>query len=167
MSQEDERTDYVELSPEEIEELKRRIKDLDDPIRYVVYSQILPGDGMRFFLNIENGQYANDLEGGSIFKDYAVARAVADVSSKELRLLVAKITKDGNQLNIVKYDYRSDITPEIDSEESDSMDDLVELGDTLNDDSSCTLEGSEEDVATKKPILSDEGLEQYKNEGRD
>ena len=167
MSQEDERTDYVELSPEEIEELKRRIKDLDDPTRYVVYSQILPQDGMRFFLNIENGQYANDLEGGSIFKDYAAARAVADVSSKELRLLVAKITKDGSQLNIVKYDYRPDVTPDIDSKESDSMDDLVELDGTSNDDSQCTLESREDPAATKKPILSDEDLEQYKNEGGD
>lgn len=42
-------TDYVELSPEEIQELKRRMKDFDDPNRYVVYSQILPQDGMRFF----------------------------------------------------------------------------------------------------------------------
>lgn len=82
-------------------------------------------------------------------------------------MLVAKITKDGNQLNIVKYDYRPDITPESDSEESDSMDDLVKLGGTSSDDSPCTLESSEDSASTKKTTLSDEDLEQYKNEGRD
>ncbi len=41
MSQEEVSEDLDELSPEE---LKRRIKDIEDPIRYVIYSQIMQGE---------------------------------------------------------------------------------------------------------------------------
>lgn len=40
-----------ELSSEQIRELRRRIKDAEDPVRYVIYSELLQGKCSRLFFN--------------------------------------------------------------------------------------------------------------------
>jgi len=101
--------DEEELSPEFRRELRRRIADARNPIRYVVYSAIPPGSHWRLFLNVSEDSYClNNIDDATMFKREHVARAVALVYSNGKRrdLLIAKITTRNGKRKIVRYEKR-------------------------------------------------------------
>jgi hypothetical protein len=89
------RGDASDLTASQIRELKRRIKDMDDPVRYLIVSEF----GPRFVLyyNVSNGTFAhNDPAGGTVFK----RRAAAESIRKLLRstVTIAKFSVKGKRL---------------------------------------------------------------------
>ncbi len=95
-----------ELSPELRRELKRRIADADNPVRYVVYSQLLPAGRWRLFLDVSGDGYWNTIEKATLFKREHVARSVAKACSEGRRtdLLVAKITTKNGKRRVLTYE---------------------------------------------------------------
>ena len=77
------------LEPELIEELRRRMAEVDDPRRWVIVSRIL-GDDVplheeslrRMFYNVESNCYSMALLGATAFKCQRVAEAVASTMGK-------------------------------------------------------------------------------------
>jgi hypothetical protein len=95
-----------EFSPEFKRELKRRIADAENPVRYVVYSQLIPGGRWRLFLNVSGDGFWNTIEEATLFKREHVARSVAKAYSEGRRtdLLVAKITTKDGKRRVLTYD---------------------------------------------------------------
>src|SRR5437867_50559 len=92
--------DDKELSPELKRELARRLADARDPVRYVVYSDILPRGRWRLFLDVSGDGFWNTIDEATLFKRERVACAVAKVYAPGRRgdLLVAKnTTKNGKR----------------------------------------------------------------------
>ena len=71
--------DDGDLSPELKRELARRIADADNPVRYVVYSDLLPRGRWRLYLDVSGDGYWNTITKATLFKRDHVARAVAKV----------------------------------------------------------------------------------------
>jgi hypothetical protein len=97
--------DDSDLTPSQIRELERRIKDMDDPIRYLIVSEF----GPRFILyyNVSDDTFAhNNPEGGTLFK----RRAAAESIRKLLRssVAIAKFSIKGKKLLRVSP-FRGDI----------------------------------------------------------
>ena len=97
--------DNLELSPEQIRELKRRVKDLEDPIRYVIHSDLLPGGRWRMFLNVSDDTWCDDINTATPFKRSHCARAVIHeyCEGKRDNLFIAKITTKNNRRKVLKY----------------------------------------------------------------
>jgi hypothetical protein len=94
-----------DLPPAEIRELKSRIRDHDNPVRYVIYSDLLPNERWRLFLNVSADTFCDQLDTASLFKREQVTHAVARAYSelRERDLLVAKITTRNDKLKVLKY----------------------------------------------------------------
>jgi hypothetical protein len=94
-----------DLSPAEIRELKSRIKDLDNPVRYVIYSDLLPNGRWRLFLNVSDNTFCDQLDTATLFKREPVAHAVVRACSEGRKrdLLVAKITTRNDRRKVLKY----------------------------------------------------------------
>ena len=95
-----------EFSPEFRRELKRRIADAHNPVRYVVYSDIT-GDGRwRLWLDVSGDGYGMSIDQATLFKREHIARAVAKAYSKGRRndLLIAKITTKNSKRRVLKYE---------------------------------------------------------------
>ena len=97
--------DDEELSPEFKRELRRRLVDARNPVRYVVYSDMIPRGRWRLYLDITSDGYWNTIEKATLFKREHVARAVAEAYSEGRRraLLVAKITTTNGKRRVLKY----------------------------------------------------------------
>ena len=97
--------DNLELSPEEIRELKRRVKDLDDPVRYVIHSDLLPAGRWRLFLNVSDDTWCDDINTATLFKRYRYARAVMHeyCEGKRDNLFIAKVTTKNNRRKVLKF----------------------------------------------------------------
>ena len=87
------------LEPELIEELRRRLADVDDPRRWLVVSRILDQDvplherdAARTFYNVETNCYALEILVTTSFKNRQVAEATAAVLGD--RMQVVEVTKD-------------------------------------------------------------------------
>jgi hypothetical protein len=95
-----------ELSPKFRRELERRITDAKNPVRYVVYSQLVPGSRWRLFLDVSSDGYWNTVEKATLFKRERVAQIVAKAYSEGKRrdLFVAKITTKNGKQRVLKYD---------------------------------------------------------------
>ena len=99
------RNDDWELTPGQIKELNRSIKDMDDPVRYLIVSEY----GRRFILyyNVSDDTFAfNDPAGGTLFK----RRAAAESVRKFLRSAVniAKFSIKGRRLKRISP-FRGDV----------------------------------------------------------
>jgi hypothetical protein len=94
-----------ELSPEFRRELERRIADANNPVRYVVYSQLVPGSRWRLFLDVSSDGYWNTIEKATLFKREHVAHIVAKAYSggKRTDLLVARITTKDGKRRVLRY----------------------------------------------------------------
>ena len=95
-----------ELSPEFKRELKRRLADADNPVRYVVYSDIT-GDGKwRLWLDVSSDCYGMSIDQATLFKREHVARAVAVAYSEKRKndLCIAKITTRNDKRKVLRYD---------------------------------------------------------------
>jgi len=98
--------DVESLSPAWRRELKRRTDDLDDPVRYVVFSDIGGRGRWRFWLDVSSDCYGMSIDQATLFKREHIARAVAKAQSagRKNDLLVAKITEKDGKRRVVKYD---------------------------------------------------------------
>lgn len=105
-TQHDIEVDFVELTAEQIHELKHSLKDSEDPVRYVVYSDILGNRKWRFWLNVSYDGYGNSIDQATLFKREHIARAVAKAYSEGRKndLLIAKITTKGGRRRVLKYE---------------------------------------------------------------
>ena len=94
-----------DLSPAEIRELKSRIADLHNPVRYVIYSDLLPNGRWRLFLNVSDGTFCDQLDTATLFKREHAAQAVAIACSERRHrdLLVAKITTRSDKRKVLQY----------------------------------------------------------------
>ena len=87
--------DEEPLSPALIRELKRRIRDSSDPVRYMLVSEF----SRRFILyyNVSSGMFAmNDPSGGTLFKRRQAAEGVKKILGKGIT--IAKYTTKGSKL---------------------------------------------------------------------
>ncbi len=94
------------LSPEFKRELRRRIADTNDPVRYVVFSSISDGGRWRFWLNVSDGMYGMSIDHATLFKRKPVALAVAREysSGKKNRHHIAKITTKNRKRRVLKFE---------------------------------------------------------------
>ncbi len=75
-------SDDTALTPQQVREIRRRIKYYDDPVRYVVYSDIFSQRRRRLFLDVSNDMYRmGDWTGTTLFRRERVARLVAKAYS--------------------------------------------------------------------------------------
>jgi len=104
----EDQTDPGELTPEERRELRRRIRDLENPVRYVLFSDILPGRCWRLFLDVSDDTFCNDLDTASLFKRKQIALAVASAWAEgpDRDLLIAKSTIRGGKRKVSQYERR-------------------------------------------------------------
>jgi len=97
--------DELDLSPEFIRELKRRIVDADNPVRYAVFSDIGGRGRWRLWLDVTIDCYGMSLDQATLFKRERVARAVARACSEGRKndLRIAKITTKNKRRKILRY----------------------------------------------------------------
>src|SRR5438477_2077487 len=76
-------------------EIERRIKDSDDPRRYVIVSALLPRGRRRWelFYDVSTDCWAMDLAGATLFKRRRTAQAVAEVLGDRYKLERVRVTK--------------------------------------------------------------------------
>lgn len=98
--------DVEELSPEWKRELKRRVADVQNPVRYVVLSDIGGKGRWRLWLDVSSDGYGMSIDQATLFKREHVARSVAKAYSKGRRsdLLIAKITTKNGKRRVLKYE---------------------------------------------------------------
>ena len=67
------------LTPAQEREIERRIKDLDDPRRYVIKSALFPGPPRRWelFYDVTSDCWINDIAGATLFKRRKAALIIA------------------------------------------------------------------------------------------
>jgi hypothetical protein len=97
--------DNLELSPEQIRELKRRVKDLEATVRYAIHSDLLAAGRWRLFLNVLDDTWWDDLNTATVFKRSRYALAVIHEYCEGTRdnLSIAKITTKQNRRKVLKY----------------------------------------------------------------
>lgn len=78
-------------------EIEQRIKDSDDPGRYIVKSVLLPGPPRRWelYYNISDDVWAMDLSDATLFKRRRAAKLVAEMLGDRCRVEAVKISKSG------------------------------------------------------------------------
>ena len=78
--------DDDELSAAQVRELKRRVVDLHDPIRYLLVSRM--GPKFVLYYNVSDGMYAmNDPKHGTLFKRRDAALAVKRLLGSGVRIV--------------------------------------------------------------------------------
>ena len=97
--------DDLDLTPEEIRKVKKIAREIKNPVRYVIYSEIPPGGEWKIFLNVADYTFCEDIFTATLFKTEHMAKALAEACSGEkvMHLLVAKITTKSGKRKILKY----------------------------------------------------------------
>jgi len=93
--------DEEPLSPAVIRELKRRLRDSRDPVRYMLVSEF----SRRFMLyyNVSTGMFAmNDPNGGTLFKRREAAEGVKKILGRGISI-VKYTTKSGKLRRLSPY----------------------------------------------------------------
>ena len=68
----------AELLARDIREIRREIRRLEDPVRYVVYAQLFRGRNTRVYLDVSRDTYClNDWTRATLFKQERIARIIA------------------------------------------------------------------------------------------
>ena len=95
-----------ELSPGLKRELERRLADVLNPVRYVVFSDVIGNGRWRLWLDVLGDGYGMSIDQATVFKREDVARAVAKAYSEGRKsdLLIAKITTKGDRRKVLKYE---------------------------------------------------------------
>lgn len=98
--------DDFDLTPEEIRKVKKIAREIKNPVRYVIYSEIPPGGEWKIFLNVADYTFCEDIFTATLFKTEPMAKALAEACSGEkvMNLLVAKITTKNGKRKILKYE---------------------------------------------------------------
>ena len=95
-----------ELSPEFKRELKRRVADAHNPVRYAVFSDII-GDGRwRLWLDVSSDAFGMSIDQATLFKPEHVARSAAQAYCKGRRndLLIARVTTKNGKRRVLQYE---------------------------------------------------------------
>ena len=94
-----------ELSPEWKRELKRRVDDSLNPVRYAVFSDITGKGRWRLWLDVSSECYGMSIEQATLFKRERIAQAVAKAYSERRRndLLIAKLTTKNEKRQVLEY----------------------------------------------------------------
>ncbi len=94
------------MSPEFIKELRRRIADTRDRVRYVIYSDMTGSGAWRLWLDVSNDTYGMSIDQATLFKRKPVAQAVAKTcsSGRKHRLQVARITTKNGKRKVLKFE---------------------------------------------------------------
>jgi len=102
----DTKIDDLDLTPEEIRKVKKIARDIKNPVRYVIYSEIPPGGQWKMFLNASDYTFCEDIFTATLFRTKHMAKALAEACSGEkvMNLLVAKITTKSGKRKILKYE---------------------------------------------------------------
>jgi len=98
--------DDEELSPEWKRELKRRVSDAHNPVRYIIFSDIGGNGRWRLWLDVSSDGYGMSIDQATLFKREHVAHAVARAysSGRKNNLLIAKITVKNGKRKVLKYE---------------------------------------------------------------
>ncbi len=93
-----------DLSPAFKRELRRRMADANNPVRYVVFSDVLPGGRWRLWLDVSHDGYGMSIDQATLFKRKSVAEIVAKAysSGKKNRLSIVKITTKNGKRKVLK-----------------------------------------------------------------
>ena len=104
-----------ELSPEWKRELRRRVADSRNTVRYVVFSDIGGSGRWRLWLDVSSDGFGMSIDQATLFKREHVARAVATAYSEGSRndLLIAKITTKDGKRRVLKYEKAEHRTPRL------------------------------------------------------
>ena len=94
-----------DLTPDQIRDLKRSIEDLENPVKYVVYSELSPGRRWRLFLNVSDDTWCDDINTATLFKAEHIAKVVCKEYSggRERGPSIAKITTRNSKRKALKY----------------------------------------------------------------
>ena len=83
-----------ELSKAQIREIERRVRDIDDPRRFVLASEFLPS--FVLYYDISNNVYVmNDLSAATVFKKRKAAVAIKALLGKGVRIVECLKLKSG------------------------------------------------------------------------
>jgi hypothetical protein len=98
--------DKEELSPKFRRELKRRLADVNNPVRYAIFSNISGVGRWRLWLDVSSDSYGMSIDQATLFKREHVARSVAKTYSEKRRndLLIAKITTRDGKRRVLEYE---------------------------------------------------------------
>jgi hypothetical protein len=98
--------DKEELSPKFRRELKRRLADVHNLVRYAIFSNISEDGRWRLWLDVSSDSYGMSIDQATLFKREHVARSVAKVYSEKRKndLLIAKITTKNGKRKVLKYE---------------------------------------------------------------
>src|SRR6185369_1776231 len=83
-----------ELSKAQIRELERRVRDMDDPRRFVLASEFLPTFVLYYDVS-DNVYVMNDLSAATVFKKRKAAKAVKALLGKGVRIVECRKLKSG------------------------------------------------------------------------
>ena len=85
------------LSKAWIREIRRRVKDSDDPRRYIIVSILLPGPPRRWelFYDVSDDMWAMDLAGATLFKRKQTALTVASPLGDRYQVIEVRLGKNG------------------------------------------------------------------------
>jgi hypothetical protein len=94
--------DLEPLTKAQIRELRRRIRDFDDPIRYLLVSDL--GPRFKLYYDVSDGVYVmNDPSKGTLFKTRAVAVAVKATLGPGIRVVRCDTKiKDGTRVPVLR-----------------------------------------------------------------
>ena len=83
-----------ELSKAQIREIERRVRDIDDPRRFVLASEFLPS--FVLYYDVSNNVYVmNDLSAATVFKKRKAAVAIKALLGKGVRIVECLKLKSG------------------------------------------------------------------------
>jgi hypothetical protein len=97
--------EIVPLSPSEQRMLRDRMKDADNPVRYIVASELIPRKRYFYYIASDN-TYGLEIDQASQFKRRDVAGAVCKVlngNRSHERHLVVKVTTRNNSIRVLRY----------------------------------------------------------------
>lgn len=101
--------EVVPLSRAEKRILNERIRDSNDPVRYIVVSELIPRKRYFYYIAHDNC-YGMDIDQASHFKRCDIAEVICkalDRGVKKKHHLVAKITTRNKSIKVLKY-FRND-----------------------------------------------------------
>nr|NQU90358.1 hypothetical protein [Bacteroidota bacterium] len=86
-------------------DLDKSVKDLEDPIRYIIVSDFLSDRKRQHYFNVSTETWCNEIDTATIFKrkKYALAILKALNKGKNKSNFIAKITTKNKKRRVVKY----------------------------------------------------------------
>jgi len=85
----------MELTAAERRELDRQIHDLDDPVRYLLASGLVPGFTLYYVLS-DDTYILNDPRGATLFKRREAAKRIKDLLRPGVAVVPCKVDRHGS-----------------------------------------------------------------------